>query len=252
MGKRKPIPKKIRFEVLKRDSFTCQYCGMKAPDVVLHVDHIKPVAKGGANAMTNLVASCLGCNLGKGATTLSDDSAVKKSQRQAEEIQNNVEQLEMMGKWYDGLRDIENKKNEITHKYLNNILMSHGYSLSAKGKIDVVKLVKKYGVKHTLKSIDIWEKQYDLSNKDCCETALGKLSGIAYLTNKKIDDNGLMKNVYYLSKIAENSFAYFNKARSISYIKEFLPECGFEYLKDSIISFRNWTEFVDFFEELRG
>ena len=37
--KRKSISKKARFEVFKRDSFTCQYCGRTAPDVVLHLDH---------------------------------------------------------------------------------------------------------------------------------------------------------------------------------------------------------------------
>ena len=46
-AKRKALSQKIRFEVFKRDSFTCQYCGRKAPDVVLQVDHIVPVAKGG-------------------------------------------------------------------------------------------------------------------------------------------------------------------------------------------------------------
>lgn len=30
MAKRKSLSKKIRFEVFKRDSFTCQYCGRKA------------------------------------------------------------------------------------------------------------------------------------------------------------------------------------------------------------------------------
>lgn len=64
---RKPLPKKVRFEVLKRDRFTCQYCGRKAPDVVLHVDHIHPVADGGTDDMTNLVTACSECNLGKGA-----------------------------------------------------------------------------------------------------------------------------------------------------------------------------------------
>ena len=33
--KRKNIPKKLRFEVFKRDSFTCQYCGRKAPDAFI-------------------------------------------------------------------------------------------------------------------------------------------------------------------------------------------------------------------------
>lgn len=38
MAKRKGIPRSIRFEVFKRDMFTCQYCGRKAPDVILEVD----------------------------------------------------------------------------------------------------------------------------------------------------------------------------------------------------------------------
>lgn len=47
--KRKSLSKKTRFEVFKRDSFTCQYCGRSAPEVVLQVDHIKPVAKESRN-----------------------------------------------------------------------------------------------------------------------------------------------------------------------------------------------------------
>ena len=31
--KRRAVSKKLRFEIFKRDSFTCQYCGRKAPDV---------------------------------------------------------------------------------------------------------------------------------------------------------------------------------------------------------------------------
>lgn len=46
-NKRKAISKKIRFEVFKRDSFRCQYCGSSAPDILLQIDHIKPI-KGGA------------------------------------------------------------------------------------------------------------------------------------------------------------------------------------------------------------
>jgi len=38
-SKRVVVPKSVRFEVFKRDSFTCKYCGAKAPEAVLHVDH---------------------------------------------------------------------------------------------------------------------------------------------------------------------------------------------------------------------
>lgn len=33
--KRKPLSKRIRFEVFKRDSFTCQFCGRTPPEVIL-------------------------------------------------------------------------------------------------------------------------------------------------------------------------------------------------------------------------
>ena len=51
MADRKNISKKMRYEVFKRDSFRCQYCGRSAPEVILEADHIKPVAEGGKNTM---------------------------------------------------------------------------------------------------------------------------------------------------------------------------------------------------------
>lgn len=66
MGARKPLSKKRRFAILRRDDFTCQYCGRSSPEVQLHVDHVIPVAVGGTNRRQNLVTSCQDCNLGKG------------------------------------------------------------------------------------------------------------------------------------------------------------------------------------------
>lgn len=70
-GPREPLSKKIRFEVFKRDSFSCQYCGSIPPQVVLEVDHLIPISKGGDNAIDNLITSCFNCNRGKSATELS-------------------------------------------------------------------------------------------------------------------------------------------------------------------------------------
>ena len=78
MDGRKPISKRTRFEVFKRDKFTCQYCGMAAPYVTLHVDHIVPVAHGGTNDMENLVTSCMSCNLGKGTILVDEDDDESK------------------------------------------------------------------------------------------------------------------------------------------------------------------------------
>jgi 5-methylcytosine-specific restriction endonuclease McrA len=64
---RHSTPARLRFTVLQRDSFRCRYCGRTAtePGVVLHVDHIVPVAAGGATSESNLVTACSDCNLGK-------------------------------------------------------------------------------------------------------------------------------------------------------------------------------------------
>lgn len=104
--KRAAISKRLRFEVFKRDSFTCQYCGRSAPDVVLHIDHVNPVASGGEADILNLITSCLDCNLGKGARELSDDSALQKQRAQLAELNERREQLEMMVQWREGLRSI--------------------------------------------------------------------------------------------------------------------------------------------------
>jgi hypothetical protein len=59
---------KMRFEILNRDGFTCQYCGRgprNGGNVILQIDHIHPEAKGGPWKKENLVTSCRECNGGK-------------------------------------------------------------------------------------------------------------------------------------------------------------------------------------------
>ena len=60
------LSNKLRFAVLKRDNFTCQYCGRKPPEVILEVDHIIPISEGGETSLDNLITSCRQCNRGKG------------------------------------------------------------------------------------------------------------------------------------------------------------------------------------------
>lgn len=62
---RTPVSKRLRFDVFKRDFFTCQYCGRKPPDVVLECDHVIPVAEGGPSEAHNLITACFDCNRGK-------------------------------------------------------------------------------------------------------------------------------------------------------------------------------------------
>lgn len=60
---------RLRFLVMKRDSFRCCACGSspaKNPGVELHVDHIIPYSKGGETTYDNLQTLCSECNQGKG------------------------------------------------------------------------------------------------------------------------------------------------------------------------------------------
>jgi hypothetical protein len=63
---RRPIPLKLRDEILRRDNFKCVFCGRGANDgVKLHVDHIIPFSEGGSSEADNLQTLCEECNLGK-------------------------------------------------------------------------------------------------------------------------------------------------------------------------------------------
>ena len=53
--------KKQRIRVLKRDSYTCAYCG----DAANEVDHVVARVKGGSDDLDNLVAACRRCNIRK-------------------------------------------------------------------------------------------------------------------------------------------------------------------------------------------
>lgn len=86
MKKRKHLSKKLRFEIFKRDDFTCQYCGKHPPECVLEVDHIIPVKEGGDNSEENLITACFDCNRGKSANSLNikPQSIADKSKETAE------------------------------------------------------------------------------------------------------------------------------------------------------------------------
>jgi len=67
-SKRNGLSPRERWQVFNRDNFTCQYCGKNTrndKNIMLEVDHIKPVAEGGTNDIENLVTSCHQCNHGK-------------------------------------------------------------------------------------------------------------------------------------------------------------------------------------------
>lgn len=76
--KRGYISKKLRFEVLERDNYTCQACGRTPGEdhVKLTMDHVIPVEWGGTTDFDNLQALCRECNEGKQAWIDGEDASV--------------------------------------------------------------------------------------------------------------------------------------------------------------------------------
>ena len=148
-GKRKAIGKKKRFEVFKRDKFTCQYCGEKAPGIILHIDHIIPVCKGGTNKLTNLITSCVGCNLGKGGQKLSDGSIVEKQRSEMELQQEKINQIKMMAEWEMQMLSAEDAEFNAVNDIIIEIV---GYGVNTYGKTILKKLIKKHGLSIVLPS----------------------------------------------------------------------------------------------------
>jgi len=66
---RRQVGPQLRFRVFQRDRFRCVACGRSPAsdlNIILHADHVVPVALGGKTAIENLQTLCQGCNLGKG------------------------------------------------------------------------------------------------------------------------------------------------------------------------------------------
>lgn len=69
-GQRALMTSSLRNMILERDHHTCRECGVssqKEPHLLLEVDHIVPVSKGGMTAVDNLQTLCWRCNRSKGA-----------------------------------------------------------------------------------------------------------------------------------------------------------------------------------------
>lgn len=58
-----------RWNLFKRDRYTCQYCGAQPGTGELTIDHILPRSRGGKSSWENCVVACVGCNAHKADRT---------------------------------------------------------------------------------------------------------------------------------------------------------------------------------------
>lgn len=202
-NERKPVSKRTRFEVFKRDKFSCQYCGKSSPDVVLHIDHIKPVSLGGKNTITNLVTACQDCNLGKSNVLLDDSSAISKQKNQIIAMAERDEQISMMVDWQEMLIKSEEKLVCSAIKEINRLMDEKQLSEYGNGKVR--KAIKKHGYESVMSQIS---RAYAASDdKDFCDKCINAI-------NFKFDAEANSKNTMsYVKGILRNRFNGLNDGK---------------------------------------
>lgn len=148
---RKALSKKIRFEVFKRDAFTCQYCGKTPPKVVLEIDHIHPVSEGGDNDIDNLLSACFDCNRGKGAGLLTTIPAAVNEK--AGVIAERMEQLKAFEELKKAKKRYENRQIKAVEKIFSECF--EDYHFSKNFKESVRKFLKELPPSEVRESMDI-------------------------------------------------------------------------------------------------
>lgn len=223
------LSKRLRFEVFKRDSFTCQYCGKKAPDVVLHVDHIHPRAEGGTDDLLNLTTACGDCNLGKAAKLLSDDSVVNKQRAQMEALQERQEQIQMMIDWHRSLSNLDQDTVDKIGAHWCELADWHG--LSEYGRDKMAKLVRRFGAEPVLESMRIaagtyfkYEGAATSATKESANEAFNKIGGICKARTEEAK-RPYLKDFYYTraiirNRVADGQITYWNHNQFESVLRE--------------------------------
>jgi len=164
--KRKSISKRLRFEIFKRDSFTCQYCSAKPPKIPLEIDHIMPVSKGGTNSIDNLITACFDCNRGKSNIELDN---VPKS------LSDKIERVKLAQTQYKQYLRVLKKQDKIINDDIDKIDLIYqtyhsGWCFNDKFRISVNKFIESIGIHEVSDSME----------KACCKINLDSEGVLKY------------------------------------------------------------------------
>lgn len=247
-NKRKSLSNRIRFEVFKRDSFKCQYCGSSSPDVVLEVDHIVPVAKGGTNELLNLVTSCWACNSGKSDKKLDDNSEIEKQRRMLDELNQKRLQLEMMMEWRNGINGIDNDKLYILiDKWEAETDFLFAGNLLAERQMK--QLIKRYDFNLILDAIETCSQQYlQYANGrptiESVQKAFDMVERVIKRTLNPMPEHE--RQFYYIRGIMRNRYPHVDDLESIRLLREgYNDGLSLDELKQLVLEAYDWYDFKD-------
>lgn len=252
------ISKKTRFEVFKRDSFKCQYCGKSAPDVLLEADHIEPASKGGSDDIMNLVTAYQECNRGKSDRKLSDNTVIQRRKQQLDDLPERREQLDMMMRWQKELLGIHHDEVQQLADYWHEAT-DQLFSLNESGSANLRTVLKRFGFSETFTAMKTAIQVYfkydgagDLT-QESIEQGFKKIPGIATINKQGGFDEHYSTACYIAAIIDNKSGPYVDKKRLASRIWRVLKS-GVE--SDELIHFakgcdnqHQWNTHFDGLEE---
>jgi len=200
------INPQLRFEIFKRDEFTCQCCGKSTPNVVLYVGYKKPIEEGGTTDENNLETRCYECS----------------AQKPLEHLSERREQLEMMIEWKRGWRTYQSDSLELVIEYIHSKMP--GFSLKEKAKKEVGKALKKYNVAKVLDTIDdAAEKtlRYDGNDeliRDSVEEYINNIHKFLYVDSQPV----IRQKMFYVCGICKNRFNYWNRVKGMQLLETYV------------------------------
>lgn len=243
--KRKAMGDKLRFEVFKRDQFKCQYCGKAAPEVVLHVDHINPVSKGGDNDILNLVTSCVDCNSGKSNRLLTDNTIIEKQRKMLEELDERRKQLRMMLDWREELKGFDDEVVQSVAQYIEEKI--YPAKVNEIGMKEISTWLKRFELSELLQAIDDLKI---INTKDGGVDSSAMFNNIPKVANFNRKGEA-EKSACYIRGILKNRISYVDYQKSLAWLTTAIEQ-GFdvEELKDLAKEVKNWTQFREAMEEI--
>lgn len=251
--KRKAISKRVRFEVFKRDAFTCQYCGRKAPEVILEMEHVHPVVAGGSNDILNLVTSCSDCNAGKSSRQLSDDSAIQKQRKELDALAERREQIEMMVRWRS---ELQKGTEVLIDSICSRIVDLSGLGVSDHGKGLLRKWLRTYPYDELMDGIEAAFGHYyeqGLTN----DTAKSKSFGVAFLkipncckVARAQKEKPYLHRLFYIRAILRNRVNYFEPYKALRLLEQaVLCNASLDSLEELCKTCKNWSHFQSSIEQ---
>ena len=232
------IGKKLRFEIFKRDDFTCQYCGKQTPNCILEVDHILPVSEGGTDDPNNLISSCFDCNRGKGKVKISKQLIKNYRKEEIEENREINEQIKEYEKYLRNKKATETRRVNQIKKHWENKCYNE-FSLNEYGEQTIRKFIKYLTVSEIKDAIDIASQKLPISK---IEERFKYFCGICHnrIAEKKGDESRILYR-----KIKS---VWLSKPRGSGYFKDYqLKEICSIYSEKEILAAIEET-----FSERRG